>query len=217
MTGKRLAPSRPMKRPYTPRQRKRRFLLYCEGEVTEPEYFRDLKRFLRNPLVEIEIGNEKRNDPKGLVELAKQRRDSARRDAKREKDDSLLYDEVWCVFDVDDHAKLLEAIQQASAVSIDIAVSNPRFEVWLLIHFRDQWAYITGEQCQSALRQYLPGYGKKVNFSQVENKGHDAINRARQMEERAKLNGKIFDNPTSGVWRLVTKICQEANFLTHKV
>lgn len=217
MTSKRLVPPNPMRRPHKNRQRKKRFLLYCEGEVTEPEYFRDLKRFLRNPLVEIEIGEGKRNDPKGLVELAKARRDSARRDAKREKDDSLLYDEVWCVFDVDDHANLREAIQQASAVSIHVAVSNPRFELWILIHFRDQWAYIDGAQSESDVRQFISDYEKRIDFSKIKNKGHEAIERARKMDLRAKENGDAIGNPTSGVWRLVTSMCREANFPTDKV
>lgn len=42
---KELAPSRARKRPYSPRRRKKRFLLYCEGEVTERDYFRDFARF----------------------------------------------------------------------------------------------------------------------------------------------------------------------------
>jgi RloB-like protein len=91
-----LAPSRAKKRPYNRKERRKRFLLFCEGEVTEPDYFKDLARFLRSSLIEVEIADEQRKDPKKLVELAKARRDLAKRQASRAKDDSLLYDEVWC-------------------------------------------------------------------------------------------------------------------------
>lgn len=110
----RLSRSGSLRRPYSPRQRGRRFLVYCEGRETEPTYFRGLIRYLRSPLIEVEIGEEQ-GDPKALVELAKAKRNEAKRAAKRENDDSLLFDEVWCVFDVDQHARLPDAIQQADA------------------------------------------------------------------------------------------------------
>lgn len=211
-----MQPSGPVKRPYRPRERKRRFLLYCEGRETEPSYFKGLMNFLRSSLIEIEIG-EQQKDPKGLVELAKAHREEARRAARREKDESLLYDEVWCVFDVDEHARLNDAIQQASALSIDLAISNPRFELWLLIHFRDQWAYIEGANVQSAVRKLIPGYDKRVDYSLISGKGAAAIKRAATMERRAKENGDSDGNPTTGVWRLVSELCLRANLSPDKL
>jgi hypothetical protein len=167
--------------------------------------------FLRSPLIEIEIGGEHK-DPKGLVELAKARRDQARRAAKRERDDSLLYDEVWCVFDVDRHTRLPDAIQQAAALSIDLAISNPCFELWLLIHFRDQWGYIDGDHAQSAVKRYMPGYDKTVDYLQISGKGAAAINRATTMERRATEGGDKIGNPTTGMWRLVAELCKHASF-----
>jgi hypothetical protein len=217
MTRKPLAPSRPMGRPHRPRQRKKRFLLYCEGDVTEPDYFNDLRRHFRNPLIEIEIGDSKRNDPKGLVELAKKRREEARRNARRERDDSLLFDEVWCIFDVDEHANLRDAIQQAKAISISLAVSNPCFELWILLHFKEQWASITGEKSRSAVRKYLKDYEKHADFEKLKGNGEVAMKRAKQMEARAKANNEEFANPTTSVWHLVAILCHEAEFPTNKV
>ena len=206
-----MAPSGPVKRPYRPKERKKRFLLYCEGIETEPSYFRGLMHFLRSSLVEIEIGEEQK-DPKGLVELAKARRDDARRVAKKEKDISLLYDEVWCVFDVDRHTRLPDAIQQATALSIDLAISNPCFELWLLIHFQDQWAYIGGDHAHSAVRKHMPGYEKTVDYSLISGKGAAAIGRAVVMERRAKDAGDRIGNPTTAMWRLVSELCKHASF-----
>jgi hypothetical protein len=204
-----MAPSGPVKRPYRPKERKKRFLLYCEGLETEPSYFRGLMRFLRSTLVEIEIGEGQR-DPKGLVELAKARREDARRAAKKEKDVSLLYDEVWCVFDVDRHTRLPDAIQQAAALSIDLAISNPCFELWLLIHFQEQWAYIDCDRAQSAVRKYMSGYEKVVDYSLISGRGAAAINRAVTMERRAMDAGDKIGNPTTAMWRLVSELCKHA-------
>src|SRR5580658_4619913 len=118
---KNLAQSGSVQRPYKPKLRKSRFLLYCEGRETEPTYFDSLVRYLRSNLIQVEIGPDQ-GDPKRLVEQAKAHRERARKAAKRERDDSLLYDHVWCVFDVDEHARLFDAIQQARACDIDLAI-----------------------------------------------------------------------------------------------
>lgn len=211
---KRLAPARSLKRPYRPRERKKRFLIFCEGEVTEKIYFLDFRAFLRSPLIEVAVAPEHGRDPKNLVELAKERRERAKQQSIRQADENLLYDEVWCVFDVDDHARLLEALQQAKACSIPVAVSNPCFELWILLHFTDHWAYIERRDLRSTVRKYIPGYDKKAEFAALQGNGHDAIRRAQEMERRAANIGNPFENPTTGVWRLVSQLCQEARFST---
>jgi hypothetical protein len=200
-----------MKRPYSPRQRKRRFLLYCEGEATEPEYFKGLARSLRSSLIDVEIADQQRKDPKRLVELAKARRESANREAKLANDENLKYNEVWCVFDGDEHARLNQAIDQAVATGISIAVSNPCFEIWILIHFQDQWAYITCDKAYADVKKHLPNYDKHVDFSRIQGKGNEAVSRAKKMESRAVTAGKWFDNPSTSVWRLVVSLCKGAN------
>lgn len=127
---KELAPARPKKRPYRPKQQKQRFLLCCEGAGTEPGYFRSLAKSLRNPLIElieVEIAEHEATDPKQIVEQAKRLRAEADRQAKHMHDDNLRYDQVWCVFDRDEHAHFDEAINQALDNKLDLAVSNPCF------------------------------------------------------------------------------------------
>lgn len=211
--SKHLAPSGSLRRPHKPRERKKRFLIFCEGRETEPSYLSGLIKFLRSPLIEIEIGDQQ-GDPKGLVELAKARRNEARKSAKHAKDDSLLFDEVWCVFDVDEHTRLLDAIQQARALSIKLAISNPCFELWLLIHFQDQWAYIERGQARSAVKKCMPGYDKTVDYSLIAGRGAAALDRAEKMEARGVSAGEKHVNPSSGMWHLVTDLCEDAKFAT---
>ena len=208
---KELAPARARRRPYSPRQRKKRFLLYCEGEVTERDYFRDFARFLRSPLIEVKVASEWRKDPKRLVELAKEARGTADRDAKLARDDSLRYDEVWCVFDCDEHARLKPAIDQATTLELGLAVSNPCFDLWLLLHFQDQHAAITSKKAGAAVRVHVPRYVKHMDFSKLEGRGGNAVARAQKLEAIAQGKGERHGNPTTGVWQLVARLCEGSN------
>ncbi len=120
------------------RQPKPRFLIVCEGIVTEPRYFKDVRHIERS-LIDLQI--EPGGTPKTLVERAVERKREADGNARKLKDDNQKYDEVWCVFDIDEHPLIPEAKDQASANGIELAISNPCFELWALLHFQDQRAY----------------------------------------------------------------------------
>jgi len=111
-------------------------LIVCEGDVTEPEYFLGFRSACRNTRVKIRIADT-HGVPMTLVETAKGYKSEAEEEAAREKDDNLAYDSVWCVFDIDEHPHVPEARQMARDSGIYLAVSNPCFELWLLLHFRD--------------------------------------------------------------------------------
>lgn len=209
MKKKNLAATRGARRPYKPKERKKRFLLYCEGVETEPSYFVGLRDHLRSQLIEVEIGDDQ-GDPKRLVEMAKRRRDTAKRAAAKQEDENLLYDEVWCIFDVDEHVRLRDAIKQAKDCSIDVAVSNPSFELWVLIHFRDQWAFITRQEAFSKVSEEIHGYHKHIDFAILRGRASKAVQRASTMEQRATENSHQYDNPTTAVWHLVRRLCAEA-------
>lgn len=81
---------------------KRRLLIVCEGEVTEPEYFRGFERWARNNTVQIDIPI-KRSQGLALVERATKLKREAESTAKREADAFVAYDEVWCALDVDEN------------------------------------------------------------------------------------------------------------------
>lgn len=73
------------------RRPNRRFLIYCEGRVTERIYIDGVKQELRNAGVQVVVG-PKHGEPVGLVRAAtKHARSFTARDPGR-------FDEVWCVF-----------------------------------------------------------------------------------------------------------------------
>ena len=144
-----------------------RIHVVCEGEKTEPIYFDGLAHEEEVRLVQIEIVRSG-GVPKSIVERAVSMKREAQREAKARRDANLVYDEVWCVFDVDEHPHLAEALDQAQANAIHVALSNPCFELWILLHFEDQRAHIERHKLQSACRQHLPGYSKVAAYAEAQ-------------------------------------------------
>lgn len=190
------------------REPRRRILVLCEGEVTEPRYFKDLRIELRASLVEIEIEGHGEG-PKTLVERAALRKKESDHHARKERDAYLAYDEIWCVFDVDEHAKLADARQQARDNSIEVAISNPCFELWALLHFQPQTAYLERQAARSRLKTHLPGYDKDLPFARLHAGYREAVRRAAHLESRCEERGCPGDNPSTGVHRLTERIRNE--------
>jgi hypothetical protein len=82
------------------RARRKRYLIVCEGEVTEPDYVEETRHQLR---LLIDLNIIPGGDPKRLVERAVERKKESEKAAERSSDENLLYERIWCVFDVDDH------------------------------------------------------------------------------------------------------------------
>jgi hypothetical protein len=186
------------------REPRKRFLLFCEGEVTEPAYFIGWRRFLRNRLINIEISPEG-GDPLRLVQQAISAKENAQRAARRERDQNLQYDEIWCVVDVDDHARLDEARRSAQQHQINLAVSEPCFELWGLLHFQDQTAFIECSAVQDALRTHLPNYEKRLDFDTIQPAYNEARRRAIALDERRNRIGS-GTNPSTNMWQLVDNL-----------
>lgn len=180
-------------------------LVVCEGEVTEPEYLRGFQRWCRNPRVDIEIPRD-RGVPLTLVEIAIAHKEKAARRASRERDDNLMYDEVWVVYDVDEHPRMNEAAQLAEANGILRAVSNACFELWLLLHFRENPGAQHRDTLRSRLREYLPGYDKHLDMPSVLPGYEKARIRAERMDDDARKMQEQGRNPTTGVYRLTESI-----------
>jgi hypothetical protein len=187
------------------REPKRRILIVCEGGVTEAGYFKDLRAAFRNPLVAVEIDDEG-GVPKTLVERAAAKKREAERDAKSRRDEFLTYDEVWCVFDVDEHPHLHDARQQARDNEIDLAVSNPCFELWALLHFQNHTAHIERRDARHRLKRHLPDYEKALPFAQLHPTYSEAVRRAQELDRRREDADDSGGNPSTGVYRLTERI-----------
>ena len=101
-----------------------------------------------------------------LVTRARDLRAMATWDAKRRHSEFLDYDQVWCVFDRDDHPHFDEAIKMARDNGLDLAVSNPSMELWLLLHFRDNPGMQHRREVRRMLKEHVPKYDKGVDCLQ---------------------------------------------------
>ncbi|MCL1939880.1 MAG: RloB family protein [Desulfovibrionaceae bacterium] len=117
---------------------RKKFLLVCEGEKTEPLYFESFKRICRNPIA-LEVLKGK-GTPLSVVETAIQ--------YKTEE-----FDEVWAIFDRDsfDKDKLHTAFDKARDAGINIAFTNEAFELWFILHYK----YIDTGMSRSAYQEEL--------------------------------------------------------------
>jgi hypothetical protein len=120
------------------REERARFLIYTEGDVTEVLYVKGVRSDLGRGGPNIVLGPT-HGDPLGLV------RDAIKhRDRERWQGDS--FDQVWCVFDVEcptPHASFHDAVALAATNDIFCGITNPCFELWLILHFSDQRAWLT--------------------------------------------------------------------------
>jgi hypothetical protein len=186
----------------TAREVRRRLLIVCEGAVTERDYIRGVERHLRNAAVQIEIPKV-HGDPRHVVERAKALKEDDDAESTR-LDDRRSFDEVWCVFDRDDHERFLDACKMACDNHLEVAASNPCFELWLLLHFRDSPGMQSRHTVKSMLRRFIPGFAKALDeFEGLELGLDEARNRARRLDQEAERLGERYPNPTTGVYLLV--------------
>lgn len=195
---------RPARREPTRRPRKR-ILVLCEGRNTEPQYLLGLKRWCRNPLVEVVVDPE-HGVPLTLVRRAKQARLEAAQRAAHEHDDNAAYDEVWCVFDTDEHPNLQHACAIARDDGIEVALSNPCFELGLLLHFRDSPGMQGRKDVARLLRKHVSAYDKHIEFVDYQPGYGAAVGRATRLEAAARRDGEDGRNPTTGVHRLTESV-----------
>jgi hypothetical protein len=173
----------------------RTILIYCGAVRTEPDYFKGLRNSFRSATLTVKV----RQDgvaPSRLVQIA-----SAYRDRKPG-----AFDEVWCVVDVDQF-DLVTAIADAREHSVNLAISNPCFELWLLLHHSDCRSHCTGyADVASRLKKHLPAYDKtRLRFSDHANGVGDAVKRAKELEPSGTNHQR---NPSTSVWRLVEIITE---------
>jgi RloB-like protein len=170
-------------------------LVVCGAKCTEPQYFRSLRDSLRSRAVDIVLAHHPKA-PFQVVEYASVY-------AKRSNRD---FDEIWCVVDVDEF-DLEPTVQLARRSGVQLAVSNPCFELWLLLHFEDSRGQLS--QCAAAHKQilrFVPGYDKtRLDFRCFERGVGDAVQRAKALDPSG---GRFELNPSTSVWRLVERMME---------
>lgn len=173
-----------------------------EGEQTEPAYL-DMWAH-HNTDVHLEI-RDTGMSPDALVRRAKaHKRGQPRKQIDRD------FDEIWCVSDTDEHKKLRDAIQDARQSGVEMVVSNPCFELWLVLHVQNQTGYIHRHDVQRLSEKVGLTNGKKI----AETAHHTLIDAFDIAKERAQTLDELHagndspdrSNPSTDVWRLVDQL-----------
>jgi len=120
-------------------------------------------------------------------------------------------DEFWCVFDVEwprNRPGLIDAIERARQNNIRLAVSNPCFELWLILHYKNYHAWLDNDNARR-LRRCLDGADDKgLDAAKYMPLRSTARSRAEALEKWHLENGTSFphNNPSSGLHRLIAAI-----------
>jgi len=161
---------------------------------TEDAYLRGFARFLGNRSIDLNL-KVCPEAPARIVEYAQRLADHL--------DDD--FDETWCVVDVDNY-DIRTGARRASELKVELVVSNPCFELWLLLHFEACTCHLAKcKDVERMVRKHVPTYQKaKLLFADFENGLADACERARYLER----DGGAYPNPSTGVWRLAERIME---------
>ncbi len=181
-----------------------RVLIVCEDGKSSPAYLKGLCADLRLSSANIEIcGEECGSAPISVVNYAINK-------TRQDRD----FDRVFCVLDVDRHDTLDAARDKArrhTAKKIDVIVSNPCFELWLLLHYQFTARPYGPKGKRSAcdcvikdLKEHLTGYAKSKSgvYSSTKGKLSTAVQNATNLTEQNRSANAI--NPSTQMHKLVS-------------
>ncbi len=185
-----------------------RILIVCEGEKTEPNYFKSFNRMNRGGVVyQIKCEGGRISTLQVVNKAIDLKNDAINA--------NLPYDSIWAVFDKDSFtpANFNAAIQKAQSNGINCAWSNEAFELWYIYHFANRVTPMSRQDYQKAITTYIrkhkSGYEYQKNdpnmHSYLSDFGNEAqaIKLAEQQALSFGHNRFAEHNPSTWVYRLV--------------
>lgn len=220
---------RDIKRPFGNIPRRRSYLIICEGEQTEPNYFLSLKKCLPRRMVENIVVDGAGGSPDYLLKRAQEVVDARKRCGLPQ------FYNIWLVFDKDDfehfedtiiavESKNKEGVRKNARACLSehwhCAWSNEAFEIWYVLHFREQLGGGVSREkykrmIEEDVRKYTgdSSYRYLKNDSSMFNRLHpyvrDAVCRAeRGLAKQMKEHGNDWSamNPATTVYVLVREL-----------
>ena len=165
-------------RPY-----RKRFVISTEGK-TEIQYFKLLNRLCKGVSLRC-ISPGSQSAPTHVLRRMKE---FIRKDGGQ-----VPSDEYWLVTDRNSwqEEQLMQSFEWSETrENFGFALSNPKFEYWLLLHFEDGYNVGNSAECSRRLKRYLPDYRKSVEQTRFTMK--DIM--------RAVERAKIVDYPPCQDW-----------------
>ena len=188
-----------------------KFLIVCEGEKTEPNYFRAFTE-RRSEVKEIKVAGCGCSTCQLIIEAKKLRE-------KLERERMVPFDRVWLVFDKDEFKDFNKAIADAKKEGMNCAWSNQAFELWYVLHFqyldtgvdRKQYIGMIEDKVRKASKSKTFKYKKNdVGFYQILQEHGDedfAFKNADKLRNRHKgKSNYATHNPRTEVDLLVDEL-----------
>lgn len=188
------------------REPKPRFVIVCEGAKTEPEYFKAVTQCMHGALIELEvIGGA------GVAKTVARRAVDRKKSQGRKRNSFEAGDQVWAVFDHDDHPELLQAIMICENDGVGVGRSNPCFELWLILHIEDFQRPDDRHAIQAHLKSLHSAYDAKTAdcLALVEDIEKAEERAARQLTRREE-EGNRLAAPSTTVFELTRAIREAA-------
>lgn len=171
-----------LRRPLGERRYRKLFIVATEGVKTEPQYFAVLND--RSSVIHVVCLKGNSSAP---LYVLKSMKDRLKREPLKNED------EAWLVVDKDQwNNEQLEQLHSWSqgADNYGFALSNPKFEYWLLLHFEDGTNIGSPSECSARLMRHLPNYDKGLDRQKI----------THAMIEKAIRRAKGRDNPPCADW-----------------
>lgn len=198
------------------------FLIVCEGEKTEPNYFKSFPKKVGKLIYDIEF------DGGGISTLKVVEKAIELRNKSKQK-----YDRVWAVFDRDSFkaSSFNSAISKAKAHNIKCAWSNEAFEIWYLFHFHNRITAMDRDEykksIEDAVNEKLGKKRKPFKYKKNDTSMYALLNKlgrqdlaikwAKDLSE--KIDGENYANynPQTMVFKLVEELIGQSKELNEEI
>ena len=194
-------------------------LIVTEGSQTEPKYFEHFKTRQNNIDIRV-VGSRSSAGETDYVSLVRK----AREYQERNQLSAVTGDSVWVIADADvnynnpkpigeKNSKLNQARKMADNRDINLLLSSPCFEVWLLLHYQYTTKFIKDyADMKSVLQKYIPTYTKTTDvYELINDRTKTAIENAKRVEQHhlqdgCKLPFGVDVNPFTDVYKLLERL-----------
>lgn len=204
-----------------------RILIVCEGEKTEPNYFKSFDQMQHGSVVyDIDFEGGKINTVQVVDKAIELRKKAAA--------SGIVYDSVWAVFDKDDFpaSNFNSAILKAEQHGIGCAWSNEAFELWYVFHFMNRVTPMSREDYEKVITRCVnesPSYKRKTKYTYRKNDPQsrtimttcgnevNAIRYAQKQAESFTDTRYATHNPCTTVYKLVRLLRGEDKVFNKKI
>jgi len=176
---------------------RKKIAVISEGTVTEESYFDLIKRIFRGISIRF-YSSKKHSSPLMLLKLLQTIM------ARIRQND---YVEIWILADRDSWKK--EELDELARWAREnpncfLAISNPKFEYWILLHY-ELAGSVTSRECTRILRRHLPHFKKRLTKPLTLRQVIQAMKRAKERDNPPCVGWPSEPGQTT-VYRLLESI-----------